>query len=228
MKRVSMCLQKQVKDMDGTHRMSNRRKLRVNLLNDPESPNTFIDKLNQVLCRWPAVVALHDIGHNGLVPHDMQCRCVDAPGNDVLVVRRNTRNQDLHIQSLALRDERCRAADCVGYPRCERTGLDTASIRVASRCRCGYFDAGIGEDGKTAVRVEVVVCAAGLDLGAEPVVSGGLIGVDDDFVALADVDHECVNHDRLHRDEISSQDLHLMAVKRHSHRRVHRRVDESE
>jgi len=172
--------------------MSDRRQLWINLLNDPECPDAFVDELDQVLRGWPAVVALHDIRHDRLIPHDMQRGCVHAPCDDVLVVRRDTRNQDLDVQSLALCDKCCRAADCVGNPGCERAGLDTTSVGVSCRCWCGHFDAVVGEDGKSSIRVEVGVRAAGLYLGAEPVISGCLVGVDDDFVALANVDHECV------------------------------------
>lgn len=64
------------------------------LLNDPKHPFALVCQLNHVLGGREGVVVFHDIRQDWLAPVDVDLLVVDAPDDNVLLVRADVRQQE--------------------------------------------------------------------------------------------------------------------------------------
>jgi len=227
-----------------------RNTLVSNLLDDPVHPLSLSGKLDQILSRRERVVTLLHVAQDGVTPLNVNSRGVDTPDDNVLVVCADVGEDETDVEGVCLRDELRRGADDVTDPGGEWAGLDALA---EARCTvgvgllgggCGFLDAAVGDDSEAGAIVGGVA-AEGFGLDAEPVVACScqsgqsdrteelkhtrcLISINDDFIALANVDHDTLNNDRLNRDKVGSDDSKVMTVHGHTEGVVNTGVDEAE
>lgn len=152
------------------------------LLDDPVGPNAGSWQLDQVVRMRVACVLVHDVLNRWLLPVDVDCCHVDTPEHNVLLVGGHVRDSQVHAQVLDLAHEGC-ARDDVGDDRRRERLFTSARLsracarRVARRCSLVLED-GLAVEGAGSV-------AAWGRVGVEPVVACGLVGSDDDVVALS-------------------------------------------
>jgi len=205
----------------------------LDVLDDPVNPFALEGKLDQVLGDGEGVVAVHDILDDRLAPVDVHGGRVQGPDDDIAGgpdgVERGRDELETNGESLDLGKEVGDVADVVGNPWGEGRGSQAVTtVGVAGGgCRLSDLDTRVCEDGETGTLV-VGVAASGLGLSAEPVVAGGLVGVDDDFVSLTDVEEDGLDSDGLDRDQVGGDDLEGVAVKRDTNGIVNGHVDDAE
>jgi len=211
------------------------------VLNDPVGPLALKGKLDQVLSAREGVVLVHDVLKDRLAPVDIHGGGVDTPDNNIAVsvgVRvagnsldtlGDTRKTETNGECLDLSEEVGSVTNCVGYPWDERGGaVAVTAVGVGGLGdRCGNLLSLVGHDGETSTVVEGET-ARRLGLSTEPVVASSLVGVDDDFVSLTDVDQDRFHDDRLGGNEVGSDDLKLMTVNGDTDGVVNRHVDQAE
>lgn len=182
---------------------------------DPVDPLALVRELDEVRASGGAVdLVVLDIVESGLLPVSVQGRTVDVPveGQSAVggsgLVEPGVEGSDV-VRDLTRRD--------VGVPVGSQTLLISAALGVlAARADRGFsLVAFVGEDGQD-VAVHGVATAASLvlDLGAEPVATSGLVGVDDDIVALTDTEEDPVGGVRNNRNKVGGDDLHLVTIQR--------------
>jgi len=201
---------------------------RVQILNNPEAPLVLVGKRNDVGVVRERRVALADVLEGRLLPQDIDRRSINVPedARDGLV------NGDLHAEGGVIVGNELLLGGRDVDDGLERSGVILAE-RVGNR-RAGVggksilVGAIVGQDGG---RERVLGLSAEARLGqgrVDPVVSDGLVALDDDVVALTDAHEDVVNLVRLDRGEIGLDDLHLVADNGDSEGSVGRGIDESE
>jgi len=211
------------------------------VLNYPVDPLTLEGKLDQVLSARESVVIVHDILEDRLAPVDIHRGGVDTPDDDVtlsvdvriagngLDTLGNTGKTETDREKVDLSEEVGDVTNSVGHPGDERSRSVTVTAVGVSRLsgRGSNLLSLVSHDGVTRTLVEGEA-ASGLGFSTEPVVTGGLVGIDNNFVSLTDVDQDRVHEDGLGGDEVGSDNLKLMSVNGYTDSVVDRHVDETE
>ena len=169
-------------------------------------------------------VAVFDVFKGGVIPVHFHGGAVDRPedtGDGVV---------DLYVCVERVAGSRRKGGDGRGARHDGRVG-EGILASAAGRCGAsgggvGVGRAGIGEDGGRA-RVDGAAAAA-VEGGVEPVVADGLIGVDDDVVALADAHVQAGDGDGLDWDHVCGDDGEGVADQGYRVAVLHRAVDQPE
>ena len=193
------------------------------MLNNPEIPGASIFGRQDVVRFGIVGVAVHEVLESGFVPLDIHAGLIEGPDEDGVASRYNDGFGDVDCEGVDVGEEGVLGHSLFPVRRQVR-GLKTSAW-------CGVCGAGWsgGIDGVVrpdrAGVVEDVAQAAGGDVGAKPVVAFGLVGVDDDVVALTDGEEDGfsgVGHDG---DEVRGDDLQFVAVEGDADGGVDRDVD---
>ena len=193
------------------------------MLDDPKVPGARILSGQDVVGFRVVGVAVHEVLESGLVPLDVHAGLIEGPDEDGVAAGDDDGFGDVDCEGVDVGEEGVLGHSLFPVRR-QVCGLETTAW--CGVCRAGWsggIDRVVGPD--RAGVVEDVAQAAGGDVGAEPVVAFGLVGVDDDVVALADGEEDGFSGVGDDGDEVGGDDLEFVAVEGDTNRGVDRDID---
>lgn len=174
------------------------------VLDDEVNPDVGLVKVNDILLGGVGVVAVDDLLDSRVAPIGKEGAVVQGP-LELAADYLETDSEGLIVSLLAGLDSNNR--DQV------RHGLVPAVVHVGADLSSGVSSRGrvVADD---ALDVEGVLVGRAGELrdGAQPVVVSGLVGTNDDIVALADTDGDAGGVVRVNGDEIGRDDLQGVVV----------------
>lgn len=171
-------------------------------------------ELNQVESGRVVRVFVRNVLQRRLLPGDINGSEIDAPNDNVLTVRGSLCDSNIDVEMINLVQEGG-SIDRVLHPGCQNGGL-VAVAWVSKRSGAGFprWSACVGEDG-FGFAIVVRTCACSNGGGTEPVVTDGLVSLEDYVVPLANCDHDGLGREGLDWDKIAGDNLR-QALARHS------------